>query len=75
MTSVPQQNGEQPKPICTAQLLERIERVRKSTYALRVFADDETVDATLADALAFTAEEQEIELEAIAAGVRALLPA
>lgn len=72
MTSEPQQIGARTESLCTAELLERIERVRKSTYALRVFADDETLDATVANALSFTAQEQELELEAIAAKVRAL---
>jgi hypothetical protein len=75
MTSEPQQIGARTEPVCTAELLSMVERVRKSTYALRIFSDDETVDATLANALSFTAEEQELELVAIAAGIRALCPA
>ncbi|MGO9545342.1 MAG: hypothetical protein ACLPPF_11170 [Rhodomicrobium sp.] len=55
-----------------AQLLVRIERVRKSTYAMRVIGDDDALDATVANALSFMADVQEADLEAIAAGVREL---
>ena len=62
-------------PVCTSQILDRLERVRKSTYALRLFASDDTLDAHVSNALSFTADMQEQELEAIAAGIRALCPA
>jgi hypothetical protein len=57
-----------------AELLARIERVRKSTYVMRVISDDDTLDATVANAISFMADAQENELVAIAAGIRAFCP-
>jgi hypothetical protein len=63
------------QPISAAQLLDAIEHLRKGTICLLVVAADENLDACIGTSLAFLAECQERELDAIAAGIRALCPA
>ncbi len=60
------------QPVCTAQLLEIVEHLRKGTYCLRLVANDEQIDASVGNSLAFIADCQERELAVLAAGVSAL---
>ncbi len=75
MSCQPQENDARAKSLCTAQLLQLVEHVRKGTYALRIVARDEELDSFIGNSLDFIAESQEQELEVIAAGIRALCPA